>query len=316
VRSDFGNRPLRDTRLDRSRFIDRPDDRAAIERALDLGYNVALVAEPGAGVTTLLEHIAAHRPAARRINVEGAQSAGEVLWAAARALGSEGGTPEQEIFPRAGLHELTRAVAALVDEPEPELLVDALDPVVAHDLFGRMRDELWDVPVHWVLALRTDDEPVALMAPANAFFEATVRLGAFTEVEMIALLKARDGERLLSGEQVQRIAAVATTPAAALALARGVVLHGPAALDELDPDRYEHVAEQLGDSAARVLRELDHSGPSGPSDDALLARVRLSRPRAYEVFRELEGAGYVVRSHQPTGRQGRPPAIFSSRDAG
>jgi hypothetical protein len=315
MRSDFGNRPLRDTRLDRGRFVERPDDVAAIERALDLGFNVALIAPPGAGATSLLEHLAARRPAASRVNAAEARSAGEALWAAARTLGSEAGSPEQEVSPRARMHALT--IAAGERDPAPELLVDGLDPVVAHDLFGRMRDELWDVPVRWLLATRPEDRPVALMAPANAFFEADHELRPFTEREIAELLERRDGEKLLTDEQVATIGALSRgVPGRALALARGVALHGASALEQAEANPYERVAAQLGDSAARVLRELDSAGPAGPSDDGLLRRVRLSRPRAYEVFRALEDAGYVVRSHQPTGRQGRPPAVFASLNKG
>jgi hypothetical protein len=219
MRSDFANRPLRDTRLDRERFVERPADVAALERALDLGFNVALIAPPGAGTTSLLEHLAARRPQAHRVNAEDVRSLGAALWAAARALGDEVQPPDEQTPPRTVLQRLRTAAARR--EREPELLVDGLDPGVAHELFGRLRDELWDLPARWVLAVRSDDRAVALMAPANAFFDAAHELRPFSAEEIETLLERRDGGGILSAGDVARIAELAGgSPARALGLAR------------------------------------------------------------------------------------------------
>ena len=51
-------------------------------------------------------------------------------------------------------------------------------------------------------------------------------------------------------------------------------------------------------------------GPLGTSDAALLRRIGLLRRRAYELFRALEDrGGYITRSTQHTGGQGRPRPV-------
>ena len=53
----------------------------------------------------------------------------------------------------------------------PVVLLDGLTKTLRHELFGRQRDELWEIPVSWVVTGRT-----ALVPPADTYFESTVVL--------------------------------------------------------------------------------------------------------------------------------------------
>ena len=77
----------------------------------------------------------------------------------------------------------------------------------------------------------------------------------------------------------------------------------------------DRVRDELGEPAARLAQELA-AGPTGPSDDALMSRMGWSRPRLYEVFRELEQAEFISRGAERNGRVGRPRAVYALNDGG
>src|SRR5215218_3656893 len=135
--SDFTTRPLRDTAADRRLFVDRTDDVATLRRAIGLGFSVLVLGEPGIGATTLLIRLAASLPDAVRLNAEACGSAAEVF---ALAVEARGGAAPPDAGSRAALRELAGRVTR-----ETTLIVDGLSASVAHEVFGRTRDELWQL---------------------------------------------------------------------------------------------------------------------------------------------------------------------------
>jgi hypothetical protein len=147
----------------------KPDDAQAVSRALDLGYNVALLGE-SADTGALLEHLQRERPTAHAVHAAGLESAPAFLWHCARTLSAP--TPTETSSSRVALHALRLADAGR----GTEMLVDGLDASVAHGVFGTMRDELWELRLRWVCAVGPQDEPIALMPPADAFFHIARRV--------------------------------------------------------------------------------------------------------------------------------------------
>src|SRR5690606_28363039 len=56
------------------------------------------------------------------------------------------------------------------------VMLDDVAPELAQPLFGRMRDELWQTPLRFVVAASTADAAAFLTPPADVFFEGRVRL--------------------------------------------------------------------------------------------------------------------------------------------
>lgn len=84
-----------------------------------------------------------------------------------------------ETVPRAVqlLYEVRRLAT-----PEPVvIIVDGLtDSGIAHDWFGRLRDELWELGHTWVLAARPVDSAAFRTPPADAFWSVVLELGPLT----------------------------------------------------------------------------------------------------------------------------------------
>ena len=76
----------------------------------------------------------------------------------------------------------------------------------------------------------------------------------------------------------------------------------------------EQIDRDLGRPAGRLADELARNGPAGPSDPDLLRRLGWSRPRAYQVFEQLERAGHVEMSAERTGQPGRPRNTYQLRE--
>lgn len=312
--TDFTSRPLRDTAADRRRFVDRRQDLTTLRRALELHFNVLLLGDPGIGATTLLIRLAASLPDAVRLNAEACGSAAEVLALAVEARGGPAAETQAEAGSRAALGELAGRVTR-----ESTLIVDGLASAIAFELFGRMRDDLWQLDACWILAARTADAPVVTTPPADAFFGATHVLGPLGEDDVVALLARRDPDALLDDATRRRIARRSGGhPGEALRLARVVALSGPEAAfaDDGAPALVDRVRAELGEPAARLVRELANNGPVGPSDAALRRRMGWSQPRLYEVFRQLEQGGYLARGAERNGRVGRPRSVYALTDGG
>jgi len=325
---DLTNRALLDTAADRGRFIARPADAAALTRALALRFNVLLVAERGAGASSLLAQLPRLAgdalPPVRIVRAGRVDSPAALLALAARALAADAaagdaddmGAPRERVAPAparttdedGALHALETAAVA---HGAAILVLDGVQSGgLVHGVFGRMRDELWQLgDLRWVVAIPAGEEAAALTPPADQFFETVHRLAPFDEDAIVALLRGRDPDGALDAAALREAARVSRGNAsAALRAARALV--GGAARVNGAQDVVAEIEARLGEPAARLAAALSQAGSSGPSDDALLAQLGWSRPRTYEVFRLLDEHGYLVSSQERNGRPGRPRKVF------
>jgi energy-coupling factor transporter ATP-binding protein EcfA2 len=304
---------------------------AAFVGALAHGFNVMALGERGAGKSTLLNLLAGRleeqgQPAVQ-IAAGRFHAASEVLWGIARAALTE---------PPPGAHipESTAIEAARQDTPDPlegaynslagaasvlpedtVILIDGLAPGLVHEIFGRLRDEMWMLRLQWVLTGDLSEKPILLTPPADAFFDQIVTLAPFSEPEVERLLDLRDHDRKLSVSIRQLIATRCDgNPAKALLLARHALVAANPLVSLQRGSVIERIEEELGEPAARLADDLARNGPSGPSDSQLLRRLGWSRPRAYQVFQALQQAGWTEVAAEHTGRAGRPANMYRLKD--
>jgi hypothetical protein len=192
------------------------------------------------------------------------------------------------------------------------IFVDGLPPPLVHEIFGRLRDEMWALQLQWVVTGNVEDKAILLAPPADAFFEQVVTLAPLTEEETERLLVQRDPDGELDADIRALISErSAGNPGKALVLARQALVSSDPIADLDRGSVTEQIERELGEPAARLADDLARNGPSGPSDPQLLRRIGWSRPRAYQVFQALQRAGYVEVSAERSGRAGRPIQIYS-----
>jgi hypothetical protein len=324
-------RPLRMTPADEDLYVQRSHDLAQIEAGLSYGFNVIVLGERGGGKTTLLNVFE------RRVMEEelasfgivlvsgGAMSsATETLDGIARALDPSGtrvaraqaqvlSSPASD--PLIAAYERLAYVVSGLRESKPIMLLDHLSAPLCWELFGRLRDEMWTLDLRWVLAGDLDDQAHLLAPPADAFFEHTIYLTPFDRQEIVELLTRRDHDGQID-DDVRRLIAERCegNPSRALALARRAVLAEDSLAAVLRGTVVEQIERELGRPAARLADDLARNGPAGPSDPDLLRRLGWSRPRAYQVFEQLERAGHVEISAERTGQPGRPRNTYRLRE--
>lgn len=315
---DLSPRPLLDTDPDAELFAGRDEALSRVLTAAGAALNVLVVGERGAGKTSLL------RQAARRLRgqgvdvafVDGRGATGLVslldLVTAALARDPFVAVPEAspQVIPELAALTLLARVVGL--DRQPVVLLDELpDGPTGHALFGRFRDELWQLPVSWVVAVGADDRAAVTTPPADAFFARVVDLAPLTADECRAILAARVG----TAAPPDAIAAVAAacdgTPRHLLFLAR------EAAADGWRTDRAVATAadredrlERLSAPARRLVAELEASGPLYASDPLVQARLGWSRVRIVQVLGELVEAG-LVGSVRAVGDRGRSRTLYS-----
>ncbi len=313
--TDLRTRPLRAISIDRPLWADREDELAVLERAVNFGFNALVLAEPGAGKTSLANMLAARLEDGGRsvaqIPARRADGPADVIGAAAEALQE----PDDGIQPSGDgtsfRDALDRLVAATSDSPRPPvIIVDDIGGRLGHELFGRARDEIWTVSAIWIALGRLDEEALLLTPPADAFFEFVQHLRPLPQAGIAAALRARDDDELLSEETIEAIASQSHgNPSRALRIARAALSDSGADAAVLAAG-IDQIRAKLGSSAERLADELARFGPASPSDPELLSRLGWTAPRSYQVFRELEDAGFVTASFERSGGPGRPRKIY------
>ena len=92
------------------------------------------------------------------------------------------------------LNELESLRVALPEEETLLLLDETPAPSVARGLFGRLRDELWELPITWCVAADARDRAAYVEAPADAFWRRVLTLPPLTPAQARELLRARATE--------------------------------------------------------------------------------------------------------------------------
>jgi DNA-binding MarR family transcriptional regulator len=341
------NRPLLG-RIDQDLFIP-PAILPALTAAANRRLNVLMLGAPGSGKTTLLRAIVAMADDAEFpsvfVDLNPAKDAAQALSLIADALGRQWSgfgdslAKERTLATQAGEYlermgpmgdplrwrvlpeesetgRLLRLTRQLGRVPASRLVIDSPPGQgEAFTLFGRLRDELWQLGHQWILAADEIMRDEFTRPPANAFFDVQLDLTPLSESEQREFYE----RRLASDPEVDVDALVGKTdglPRSLLELARSVVLDG-GNVDEVLARRNEIQArlERLPPAAARVMAYLADHGPTSGSDKRLLATLGVSGQRARQVLRELEADGLVRSFPRQQKRQGRPRKLYELDEA-
>jgi hypothetical protein len=317
---ELSGRPLFDNALDAELFVPRPEaDRLA--QNSDQGINTLVLGEPGSGKTSLLRNVLFQLREQERhaLWVDGAHAetvADLLVLIEDGLLGLRGGVMNRNpMVPVLG--ESARVVAALrqlgsrLEGKERfvvfvDLVPGGIDP---YSLFGRYRDELWQIPLTWVVAAPPAMRAALTTPPADVFFEDVVELEPLTPGQQQDLIGRRLGPDEMTpwrlpdeGEgnprhllQLVRESFRTGEPVDAHLLARSIRAGELAA---------------LGNSAKVAYDYLEENGPTSASDADLLFHLGWSRQRAAKVLSQLENAG-LVRSETRQNESGRPRKLFA-----
>ncbi len=309
----LGQRPLTASDADSELFADRNTELQRVCRALDLGLNVYIHGPPGSGRTSFLRQVERHASAAKYVRLQGAHTFDERLEQFERVITDSSALPRERRNPLADAlgqfastqykvvaDPLRYLKAALRSYPEPSghlLLVDDLDKDGCHEFFGKLRDDLWELPIRWVVS----GSSAHLEPPADTFFDAVIELEPFDLDGLQDLVDRRAASgseaeglllRLRAEPAIESIAP--STPRHALSIIRDLYLS-----EDLEAATHR-LAEQsaararLSATAARVLDAFVHHGPTHAGDERLLAEVGVSRSRVVQVLAELEADGLVT----------------------
>jgi hypothetical protein len=328
VRHMISGRPLLDTKPDSALFVDRGRELDQLEAAVDARLNALVLGDRGAGKTSTLRQLA-FRLRERGVGVEFvdgsvAPDAASILQLVRFRLAGPRSTPApllpEHMLPGVVLGEpeiLLRVVddlaSALEEGDHSAVILDgAPSGKAAHTLFGRLRDELWQLPLTWLVSADADEIAEYLRPPADAFFEEVIRLPRLPRDQALELL-----ERRLSPDEVARVVTddllefADGNPRRLLAAAREV-LRTSDAPDETARRRaaLQRKVEALGRPYSMVVAELEANGAASASDESLLRRLGWTRPRAAQVLKRLEEEGIVTSSTRAGGGGGRPRKVY------
>jgi len=316
----LSGRPLFDNPLDTSLFVERPEAARLEENCRD-GVNTLIFGGWGSGKTSLLRFVLfklreADFPAVG-VDAGPAEDLLDLLRLIAiqlgrfRPMGQEARAHASEGMGEVG--SALEVIRALKPPEEDGLRTAVLIDLPAgardtHHLFGRFRDELWQLPYTWVVAAPDELHADLLTPPADAFFEDLIRLGPLSPAQQEELISLR----LEPGEKTPwRLPAEGeSTPRRLLEIVRESVRSGGSPESHLEArSKREAEVSILGRAASMLYAELEHSGPASASDEALLERMGWSRQRAAQVFKDLEQANFV-RAEYRRATSGRPRKVF------
>lgn len=311
--ASLSNRPLLSTSADRDLVVERAGELDVVADAVRRGLNVLLTGEPGCGATTTLHQLLRRLPRdgdrhPRFVNAATIADAERLLHESLSelvpAMAVVGSGSAYARFARFGA--TPDGVVLLIDNASLPLLLDA---------FARHRDEMWQVPVTWVVTCHEQDRAALLATPAADFFDLVIELGPLTDVQAASLLRRRTTKEELTPHALRVVVDSARgNPRALVRAARRVVLERVPP-DDLQRAAYQRaeIARGLSRPAAMLLEELVDRGPSSASDAGLQAATGWTRSRLVQVLGELESAGAAISEEHSDGRSGRPRKLYRSR---
>lgn len=343
--SNLSGRPILSTSTDAGLFVNRETELRTLERSVRGRTNVLVLGDRGSGRTSLLRTASSRmaKQGYRTLFVEGplatdaseflallryriqptreipplATQLADVSTAAVRTFTSStthmarptGALGESEL-----LLEMVRDIERLLVQRKEKhvAFVDELpSPEVAHVVFGRLRDELWQLPLVWVIAGDIRDRATYLRPPADAFFTRIITLGPLPDDAAFALVRKRISRKEMSDAMVRKLVkSVGGNPRRLLTSAADALIEGTpvGALKKRELQRQE-ILNGLGDSALRLVEELEAQGPTSASDARFLKRMGWTRGRAAQLLSALEKEG-VVRGTTQRGEGGRRRKVY------
>lgn len=330
----LSGRPLLDTEADAQLFVDREDELRALEYALAAGMNALVVGDRGSGVTSLLRHIAYRRRArdsgllavvdgrlaidapglldivfekltggprtvTEPSNVQAIFDSLSFVYGRKVPVQRQGSLPLLDVFDQIK-RELGGRRGTVILDGVP-------DSEAAYTLFGKLRDELWELPIAWLVGIGPNEEATLTRPPADAFFEQTISIKPLGPVAAMDLVAKRVPDGTLDRSQLETLAALGEgNPRSILAAAREYLqLHK--SFDEQSATKAAMQARlgSMGLSAAALAAELARLGAASASDPTLLHNLGWSRSRATQVLKELEAAGLATGVPEPAPGGGR-----------
>jgi hypothetical protein len=333
-------RPLYDTEADGRYFVE-PSGWQRLIAAVEHRFNVALLGERGSGKTTALRQLQRRlrggESAVVYVDATQAADVDELVRAIEHELAGRPGALRESRDDLAALVgalsggppgstslRLVQRLRALGDHAPTIIMVDCAHAAkAANVLFGRLRDELWQLDHRWVVAVEDAERSILLEPPADAFFDQVVAL-SHSRAGLEQLLRLR--EPAMPDTLVSDIAAAdaVSTPRAVLQSARDALTSG-AGDDPLAARSWrQERAAALGRPHSMAMAELESLGGASASDEEFLRRLGWTRARASQVLGELAAAGLVVAADQasPNGRRPRrvyrpaapPPGVLAASD--
>ena len=323
----LSQRPLTGSKADGRLFVGREAELRRLERAAQLGFNVLALGERGIGLTSLMgQHQRRMQEAGRPcfyLSGTKIKSTGQV-YEAIRTGGMGSGQipdPVREVMglpdARSAFHDLVWDIHRVEAEDLPVVILDDMhDPKLTHQMFGRYRDEMWELPCRWVVCGLTRHRSQYLTPPADAFFEAEVVIGPMDGSVAGDLLEARLATA--SSEDAQAVGLIRSnheqiikegrgSPRQILASARDALLRDSG--ENASRDISQRKATSLGATEGRVLQYMQIHGPVSASDEELLDYFGITRARATQVLGNLEKARLAVSYHEKQS-VGRPRKMY------
>lgn len=313
----FRDRPLLVDGLDADLYLERPKLEQSVLLPLLEGRNVLLLGDAGSGKSTLLRRTAAvlEQRGHSTVLVNAAPAADtedllEIIDVALEQRIGVTGRPEHSD----GLGSSARVLAGVRRMGRNEsvaVMVDGLiDPDIGYHLFGRLRDELWELGHVWAVAVRPRDSAALRTPPADAFWGSVVEISPLDYEQTEHLLRL--GLDAAEYQQVDRDRGIAGEHPRALIRAAQAMLagQGEPGTASLAQDLVER-ASQLGRGEAMAMVELQGLGrPASAHDAELLGRLGWSRPYAQRMLSHLEENGLVRSIPERSDRPGRPRKLY------
>jgi len=304
--------PLTAADADQALYLRRlVDDR--IDAALESQFNVLLGARRGAGATSLLYRVEGEQPDAVLVNAAEAASPWEVLQAIVvragvpRQLLGELMAPFERVDPLAAPRLMRDLRQALQKEGRhlTVLLDGPIEPGIAGELFGRLRDSTFSLPMTWIVLAYQDRTAEYVTPPADVFFETLDHIDDLDHDGALALLRRR-GAGGLSGSDL--IASKHDgTPRHVLALARSQQRQ-----PTLDAMRdHAQATAGLTRGAAMLLAELQGRGPVTATDQEMMHRLGITDRQLRRNLSELEKALLVEVVPGARSGPGRPATTYA-----
>src|SRR3954466_59056 len=192
----FRDRPLLVEGIDADLYLERNELEDSIVAPVLGGRNVLVLGEPGSGKSTLLHKVAATLEGRGQptvlVNAALADDSLSLLQLVDIALEERVPGALRKPVPDAGAEGAQLLAAARrLDRPKPvAILVDGLlASDIGYDLFGRLRDDLWNLRHPWVVAVRPRDSATLRTPPADAFWGRTVEIPPLSYGETDRLLR-------------------------------------------------------------------------------------------------------------------------------